>query len=699
MKPQADQTFFHKIRPWTEWRKTAGGGLLLVLTIWTLYGQTRHHDFINFDDNEYVIENPIVLGGLTWSGIAQAFLQPHASNWNPLAWLSHMLDVQLYGMNPAGHHLTSVLFHALNAVLLFWLLRQMTGALGPSFFAAAFFAVHPLRVESVAWIAERKDVLSGFFFFLTLIAYVHYARSGRSPGRYVLVLILFACGLTAKPMLVTLPLVLLLLDYWPLNRLHPAADEKPAVFLGKKTALSKRVILEKIPFFVLSLFFSLATLAAQKGALSSLESLSLTVRLENATAAYAIYLRQMVYPAGLTIFYPYPVAGVPPTMIALSLILLLGVSWGIWRLRQKRPYLFVGWLWYLIMLGPVIGILQVGAQAHSDHHTYLPQIGLAIALVWLLADWADGQRLRQSMLVGSASFGLVLLGFLAWRQISYWRNSETLWTHTLAHTQNNALAHFKLSLALAQKERWEEALGEGEQALQIDPNLSDAHYNMGQIFLRKREWDKATGYFKKALEINPLYAKAHNSLAALYAGKGQWQECVEHFQQAVEIDPRNAEAHRNLCVILAQMGRPATALEHGLKALEMDPDDPMAHYNAGNALQILGQLEEAISHYEKALELNPSYAEAHHNLAIAFSQKGQLQEAQIHFQRALELNPSSAEIHYNWGQLLESAGYPQEAMLHYQQALQIDSGHAGARNRLNAASSEKQMHPGKKKEK
>jgi tetratricopeptide (TPR) repeat protein len=653
----------------------------LILAVWAVFGQTRHHEFINYDDNEYVIENFTVLGGLTWSGTAAAFTKAHASNWNPLSWLSHMLDVELYGLWPGGHHLTSVLFHALNAVLLFRLLHQLAGSLWPSCFAAAFFAVHPLRVESVAWIAERKDVLSGFFFLLTLLAYVRYARRPWSPWRYGLVLFLFACGLMAKPMLVTLPLILLLLDYWPLHRLVPTTSE-PA-FRWKSFALSRKVLLEKIPLFVLGLTFSLITLAAQENALSSWESLPLSLRLQNAATAYMIYLQQTAYPAGLAVFYPYPAAGISLGKVAISMLAIMALSFGSWHLRRRHPYVLIGWLWYLIMLVPVIGIIQVGIHAHTDHHTYLPQIGLAIALAWLLADWASARHRWQWIFSAGAGVALALLGFVAWRQTSHWKDSESLWTHALAHTSNNSLAHSKLSLALAHKGRWEEALHHGRQALALDPTLPDVHYNMAQVFLRKGDSDEAIRHFRKTLEIAPAYVAAYNNLAVLCAQKGQWQEMLHHFQKALEINPRYAEVHNNLCVILTQAGQTEQALEQGKKALEINPNYAEAHYNLGNAFQATGQLDEAITHYKKALAFRPAYTEALNNLAIACARAGRNQDAELYFLRFLEMNPHSVDAHYNLGQFLENTGNLKRALFHYQQAIQADPGHDNARHRLN----------------
>jgi hypothetical protein len=345
--------------------------IFLAAIIWLVFGQTLGHEFINFDDDAYVYENPTVAGGFTLQGIPWAFTRVHASNWHPLTWISHMLDCQLYGLNPGGHHLTSVLLHAITAIALFLILRQMTGSLWRSVFVAALFAIHPLRVESVAWVAERKDVLSGLFFVLTIGAYARYARLPRSPLRYGLVLLLFALGLMSKPMLVTLPFVLLLLDYWPLNRVRNGSENNLRTW--------RYLIVEKLPLFCLAAASCLATLFAQTIAIRPLTHISLPLRLGNAVIAVAVYLRQMFWPTDLVVFYPFSALDVTAVATVLSVVLLGGISTAVFVLRRHR-YLVTGWLWYLVMLGPVIGILQVGSQAHADRYTYLPQIGLYLLL-------------------------------------------------------------------------------------------------------------------------------------------------------------------------------------------------------------------------------------------------------------------------------------------------------------------------------
>ncbi len=387
---------------WRQHWRVPAVCLVLAAITFAVFGQTLNHEFVNFDDNDYVYENPVVAQGLTFRGIVWAFTHVHSANWHPLTWLSHMLDCQLYGLHPGGHHLTNVLLHIATVIVLFLVLRQMTGALWRSAFVAALFAIHPLRVESVAWVAERKDVLSGLFFMLTIGAYVRYARRPWSLARHGLVALLFAMGLMSKPMLVTLPVVLLLLDYWPLQRVEP----------GKLSGL----VLEKLPLFALSAASCAVTFLAQSQAIQSIGSFSLPLRLGNALAASMIYLGQIVYPAGLAAFYPYPLNGLPAWEVALAGLLLVGFSIVAWRERRKQPWLLMGWLWYLVMLLPVAGIIQVGVQAHADRYTYLPQIGVYMAVTWLAAEWGAKWRMGRAALGGLMSAMLAVLMVCAWKQ-------------------------------------------------------------------------------------------------------------------------------------------------------------------------------------------------------------------------------------------------------------------------------------------
>jgi tetratricopeptide (TPR) repeat protein len=613
-------------RPWI----TASIGIGLMLTVWAVFGKTSHHEFINYDDPRYVYENPSVLQGLTWQGIRWAFIHSHAANWHPLTWLSHMLDVELFGLWPGGHHLTSVLFHALNAVLLFWLLHQLTGSLWPSAFAAAFFAVHPLRVESVAWIAERKDVLSGFFFLLTLLAYVRYARLPWSPWRYALVFFLFAAGLMAKPMLVTLPLILLLLDFWPLNRLAPAKSQ-PA-FRWKSFALSRRVLLEKIPLLALVLGSCIATILAQEKAIQNFAQYSLGLRMANAANSYMTYFKQMVCPVELAIFYPYSAKYLHPANILCAVFLLLLLFGVTWALRRRYPFLIVGWWWYFIMLIPVIGIVQVGSQAHADRYTYLPHIGLIIAFVWLAVPKKDAfpsYPWKRSM----ALVILLLFSRLAYLEASQWKNSETLWRRALAHTPPNVIVHTNLGMLLIESGRVDESLHHFQQAAEIDPSYSEALINYGSVLPLVGRGKEAIFVCQKALEINPRSIAAYFNMGIALTTEGREEDAIAAYQAALEVDPRFKEAYGNLGVLFFKKGNIPQAVSCYQKALEIDPQFVLALNNLAWVLAthpepLYRNGFQAVKHAEKADQLsggkNPVILKT---LAAAYAETGQFSNA------------------------------------------------------------------------
>jgi protein O-mannosyl-transferase len=545
-------------------------GVCLVLGAMTfaVFGQTLQHKFIDFDDDVYVYNNPMVVPGLTFNGVVQAFIRFHADNWHPLTWLSHMLDCQLYGLQPGGHHLTNVLLHTATAILLFLVLRQMTGFLWRSAFVAAVFAIHPLRVESVAWVAERKDVLSGLFFMLAIGAYVRYARLPWSPRRYGLVMLLFALGLMCKPMLVTLPLVLLLLDLWPLQRKESAG----------------RLVLEKLPLLALSAASCGVTILAQNEAIQSSGHYLLPLRLANALVSCMVYLGQMVYPAGLAAFYPYPQNGLPPWEAGLAGILVAGFSTVAWLRRRTQPWLLVGWLWYLVMLLPVAGIFQVGGQAHADRYTYLPQIGIYVAVTWLAAEWSARWQVGRAAVGWLMTLVLGALMICAWKQTAYWQDSETLWTRTLGCTTRNAVAHYNLAVFLDQNGRPVEAISHFQTALQINPNDAEARNNLGSAFLETGNLDDAIAQYQEALRINPRHANVHSNLGAALWQKGRTDEAISHFQEAVQIVPDNASYRFNLAKALQQQGRVAEAITQYQMELQLQPADVEAQNNLASLL-------------------------------------------------------------------------------------------------------------------
>src|SRR5438552_7404526 len=509
--------------------QTMGICIALAALSWLVFGQTLWHDFVNYDDPRYVYENTNITEGLSISGIVWAFTHIHSMNWHPLTTISHMLDCQLYGLKAGWHHCTNVLLHSIAVMLLFVGLLQMTGAFWRSAFVAAVFAIHPLRVESVAWIAERKDVLSGVFFMLTLLAYLYYVRLPRT-GRYLMVVFVFACGLMSKPMLVTLPFVLLLLDYWPLDRI--------------RGQVSKRV-LEKIPLIALSAVSSIATLVAQKGAVGYTEELPVLERFNNAVLSYVLYIWQMLSPVNLAVFYPHPENRLPLWQISSSFLLLICVTAVAIALRKKRPYLITGWLWYLGTLVPVIGLVQVGWQGRADRYTYLPQIGLYIMGTWTVADWSASWRHQREILGASAAIIIGVLSWRGWIQTTFWRDSETLFTHTLAVTSNNDVAENNLGIVLLRKGKLDEAISMLQAAVNLRPENAPAHDNHAKAFLQKGQVADAMIHYRKLLEIQPENDEAHNILCTVLIQQGRIREAIEQWKERVTNQPDNGNAKRN----------------------------------------------------------------------------------------------------------------------------------------------------------
>jgi protein O-mannosyl-transferase len=610
----------------------AGVSVLLAVAVFLVFGQTLRFDFVNYDDDVYFYSNPHVQAGLTGHGAAWAFSTGYNGNWHPLTWLSFMLDVELFGIDPAGPHLTNVLLHAANTVLLFLLLRQLmslrsdksAGATAPqagaywgSALVAALFGLHPLHVESVAWISERKDVLSAFFFMLTLWAYANYVSKGNlqpptsnlqppTPGTaslasripfhvsrsYVLCLFLFALGLMSKPMLVTLPFVLLLLDFWPLQRLvlhrHGDGGFKRPLAIDRSSTIP-RLLLEKTPFFLLSAVTCVATIYTQPHNAVRIEKIPLDARIDNAVAACFIYLEKMFWPARLAVFYPWSPDELSAGRTCLGIVLLAGICLGFFFLRRQRPYLLAGWLWYLGMLVPVLGLMQIARHARADRYTYLPLIGVFILLVWGADGLFPGWRHRRRVFRLAAAIVIAALMVCTAKQTSYWRNSESLWTHALACTTGNYIAHNNLGLVLV-------AQGRSAEAFQN---------------------------FQKAIEINPSFVEAHDNLGVLLAQEGQSAEAIRHFQKAIELQPDCADACNSLGNVLADQGHMPEAITNYQRAVEINPDFAAAHYNLGNALAMRGKYAEAIGHFEKALQLRPDDTKARQSLDTALGLQNQ----------------------------------------------------------------------------
>ena len=537
-------------RPIPRWQ-TVGVCIGLAALTWIVFGQTLWHDFINYDDPRYVYENTKITSGLSLGGIAWAFTHVHSMNWHPLTTISHMLDCQLYGLRSGWHHFTNVLLHTVAVILLFLALTNMTGAFWRSVFVAAVFAIHPLRVESVAWIAERKDVLSGVFFMLTLLAYLHYTRLP-SVRRYLVVVLVLACGLMSKPMLVTLPFVLLLLDYWPLDRI--------------RGQLWPRVV-EKLPLIALSAMSSIATFIAQKAAVGWTEDLPILERINNAVVSYVFYIWQMFWPTRLAVFYPHPESRLPLWEIVASLLLLVCIAAVAIALREQRPYLITGWLWYLGMLVPVIGLVQVGWQGRADRYTYLPQIGLYIAVTWALADLTASWRRQRTILSVAALIVVGLLSLCAFVQTSYWRDSETLFKHALAVTRNNDVAENNLGIVFLGQGKLDDAISLLQSAVDLRPTNSPAHENLAKALLQKGQVADALIHYKKLLELQPDNIEVHNIVGTVLVQHRRIRDGVEEWQKVLEIDSENGNAMSNLAWVFATS--PDDSLRDGVKAVHL----------------------------------------------------------------------------------------------------------------------------------
>jgi len=569
--------------------------LSLAVISLAVFSQTIRYNFVNFDDDLYVYDSSAIKAGLTIKGIAAAFITPHARNWHPLTTISHMLDCQLYGLNAGGHHATNMLLHTFAVLLLFRVLQQMTSSIWKSAVVAALFAVHPLHVESVAWVSERKDVLSAVFFFLMLNAYARYARAP-STGRYLLVCVLFGAGLMSKAMLVTAPVILLLLDYWPLQRTERRKSKLKSATLvhsGQRSALS-RLILEKLPLLALSAGACVVTFVVQKRAVGAIPPLPLSWRMENAVVSYPIYIWQTLWPTRLAAFYPHPNDTLPLWGVILAGGLLVAITVTAIFFRSRWPYLFTGWLWYVLMLVPVIGLVQVGEQGHADRYTYLPHVGLFLLMVWGVADVIQPHRSIWRVAAVAAPVIIVALAATAYIQTSYWRNSETLWTHALAVTSDNDFAHNNLGYLCIDSGQLDEGLSHFEAAAMIRHGKTNKHYNVGSAFV----------------EMN---------LADALARKGQSDEAMVHYQQAITLEPNYADAYYNRGNLFLAKGNVDEAIADWEKTLLLQPNDADAHTCLGNALLRKGSLNEAIAHYQTALVLAPEDPHSRNNLAWILS--------------------------------------------------------------------------------
>lgn len=584
----------------------------LVAAVFASFSPVLRNGFVDYDDTIYVTRNAAVRDGLSFAGARWAFSTTHAGNWHPATWLSHMLDAQLFGLVPRGHHATSLFLHAANTVLLFALLRTMTRALWRSALVAALFALHPTRVESVAWVAERKDVLSTFFWFASTCAYVAYTRAPRGAaarGRFALAAALLGLGLLSKPMLVTLPITLLVLDYWPLRRVN---GERPL----------RALALEKAPLFALAAVSAVVTFVVQRGAhaVGTLETYAPPARVANALVATATYLRQAVWPAELAVFYPYSRESLGAAPVATAAILVATISVVAYRARASHPAFAAGWCWFVVTLLPVIGLVQVGEQARADRYTYVPYVGLFVAAVWEVARVAQsGTRARAAAV--AATCAVAAFGVATAAQARHWRTSETLFTHALRVTKENSLAHNNLGHALNESGRFTEAVPHFQEALRIRPDYAHAHTNLVRALCMTNRLDEAARELSRWLDGRPGDAMAIANLAGVRLQQGDFDEAVRLFTDAATREPENAATQRGLGLAYLAKRNTAAALAPLAASARLDPANAETHNNLGYALFLEGDATRAVEHYREALRLRPDYEIARNNLEQALAAK------------------------------------------------------------------------------
>ncbi len=597
--------------------------LFFVVSVLAVYCQVRNHEFLNYDDPGYVTENLRVKSGLSLKNIYWAFTTTTAGNWHPITMLSHMLDCQLYRLSSGNHHITSVLIHILNTLLLFLLLNKITGQLWKSAFVVALFALHPLRVESVAWVSERKDVLFAFFWMLTLWSYVWYVKC-RNLKRYFAVLIFFILSLMSKPMAVTLPFALLLLDYWPLNRFHQSNLNRPSISQSRHYSFSSilYLIYEKIPLFFISALFSGIIFFVQKGAgaVVSLDTNPFDVRIANALVSYVSYIGKTIWPHQLAVFYPHP-GIIPNWQTTAASVLIAAVTLIALSTIRRCPYIIIGWLWYMGILVPVSGVAQAGSHALADRFTYIPSIGLYIILVWGVSDFMERVQFKKKKFALLGTLLLTILMTTTYIQVGHWSNSIALFQHAIKVTENNDLAHFNLGNAYMSKGKINKAIDQYHKAIHIKPD-AQTYTNLGIALFNHGNIDEAITKYKKALRISPNLYEAHNSMGnALYA-QGKFKKAMDSYAEALRIKPNYFQAHNNL----------------------------------GLALYARGNVDKAIFHYTETLRIKPDYAETYNNLGAALIKKGMVDKAVVFFKEAVRIDPGNAVARNNLKECLGKQG-------------------------------------------
>jgi tetratricopeptide (TPR) repeat protein len=657
--------------------------LVLACVTFVVYLPVLKLDFVNFDDSAYVTNNSNVANGLTWRGIVWAFENFHSSNWHPVTWISHMVDCQLYGLRPAGHHLTSALLHMANALLLFRLLKGMTGAQWRSAFVAGLFALHPLRVESVAWVAERKDVLSAFFGLLCLWAYVRYVRekfeirnskleaNPKLENRrwillYALAFVFFALGLMSKPMLVTWPIVMLLLDFWPLGRVSSVECR------GEKKGQGARwwqLVLEKVPFLALSAASCVVTFLAQRegGAVVPVQSFPWVLRIENALMSYVRYISKLFLPRDLAVVYP-KVPGWPIEEVLVAGIVFVIV--GLFALtNRRRGYLVMGWFWFVVTLVPVIGLVKVGDVSMADRYTYLPSIGMFVLITWGICELTGPWFARSICLALGATGVLVACAIVTREQLPYWQNAETLFEHALAVTGKNALADINLGVYFTQKGQLERAREHYQSAIGADPNFAEPWSGLGYILAEEKRYDEAIQQYECALSLKPGFADTRNNYGKALFQVGKTNEAIAQFREAARVNPKDALGHYNLGYSLFAAGEVQNALEEYRIATQLNPNLVPAWHNLARILAQEGKVDDAIACYLKVVQLEPTDLSAHQGLGALLLSQGRNEEAGREFSAVVQISPDDSAAHYQLALALSGQGKTKEAAEHYRRGL------------------------------
>jgi tetratricopeptide (TPR) repeat protein len=644
--------------------------IYLALAVATLacYSQVGTHDFVNFDDRAYVPDNPHVRTGLSFANLRWAASSIEQSNWFPLTWLSYMLDCQIFGLDSGAHHWTNVILHIAATLLLFAVFKRMTASTWPSAFVAIAFGLHPLHVESVAWIAERKDILCALFSFAAIWAYLSYVERP-TIASYLTVAAAFACALLSKPMAVTLPFVLLLLDWWPLKR-----------------AKTSRVSIEKLPLIALAAAVSIVTFIAQQrsGAVAGVP-VSFPGRVENALLSYVVYIAQFLWPANLAVFYPYFEIPAWKWLSAAAVIAIISAI--VITQRASRPYLLVGWLWFLGTLIPVIGLVQVGSQSHADRYTYIPSIGLAVMIGWGAAELVKNTK---ALAAGVLAAGL-LWSIVTWNNVEHWKDSDTLFSHAIAVTQDNFVAYNNLGVLRRTQGRIDDAVANFAEAVRIQPESFDAQNNLGEALTSAGRPDEAIPHLTAAVHLSPASAKPYIDLGSAYMRAGRPEDAASQFQEALRCDAANTDAEYRLAAVLMTMGRRSEAMPHFERAIPAlidsatrNPNDPDAHYNLAEVYGLMGRNREAISEFSAAVRLRPDDPEARFNLGVALSQDRQLEAAAQQFASAAGLRPGYAAAHLMLARIHAALGHTQDAVAEYTEALRIAPGMPDARKELEA---------------